>query len=251
MAMAKGCLVQDFACIKVDAGQNVINAQIRKGMNVIFHGKEGHAETRGAVALIPPGRGGLVTSLEDLKKLKYDPSRPTGVHAQTTLSTHRIREVKDATSNTIPLTVIRKRGDGCEATDDRQDAVVKLREEVDAMIVVTDRSSSNGTELFVRAGEEREDGSTIPAFLIPGAEELVFDWRFPPESGIERVGITFSASTDPSDIDLVKEEAGNYGVTVSRQDSSVDEGAPYPTPRNNMHLLPIRWGLQLPYYSGE
>jgi 4-hydroxy-3-methylbut-2-en-1-yl diphosphate reductase len=248
-AMAKGCLVQDFACPLVDAEQNAIRAAITRGENVFFFGKEGHPESRGAEDLIPEGRGGRISSLDDLEKMKYDPTKKTNIKNQTTQSTWEIRKYREAAKAMIPLIQIQSRGDGCYATDDRQEAVVNLREKVDAFLVITDGISNNGTNLVIRAGEERADGSRIPSELIYGAKDLDLPGRYSVGSGIETVGISAAASTSPADIEAVIAEFQENGALISYQATDKIEKDPFMLMRANKYGLYVRYGLRLPEYS--
>jgi 4-hydroxy-3-methylbut-2-enyl diphosphate reductase len=74
----------------------------------------------------------------------------------------------------------------CSATQIRQESGRSLADQVDLILVVGDRKSSNTNTLF------KECSNTgVPTHLIQSAEEILPDWL----NGVGRVGVTAGAST--------------------------------------------------------
>ena len=95
----------------------------------------------------------------------------------------------------------------CPVTLTRQDDSVKLAAEVDAMVVVGGKNSSNTKELAVKCREICED-----TIHVADADELVADygdWL----RGKARIGITGGTSTPEVDLEEVRERI--YALTAA------------------------------------
>jgi 4-hydroxy-3-methylbut-2-enyl diphosphate reductase len=89
----------------------------------------------------------------------------------------------------------------------RQDDSVKLAREVDAMIVVGGKNSSNTKELAVKCRDILPD-----TVHVADADELAAEWG---EwlRGKERIGITGGTSTPEVDLEAVRERV--YALTAT------------------------------------
>jgi 4-hydroxy-3-methylbut-2-enyl diphosphate reductase len=86
------------------------------------------------------------------------------------------------------------RNDLCYATTNRQEAVKKLAEQVDIVLVIGAQNSSNCNRL--REVAERHG---VPAYLINSTDDLRYEWL----AGASKVGITSGASTPEILVDEV------------------------------------------------
>jgi 4-hydroxy-3-methylbut-2-enyl diphosphate reductase len=121
-----------------------------------------------------------------------DPSRVV-VLTQTTLSVDDTMRTIDVLRARFPELVVPARDDLCYATKNRQDAVKAIAPQVDAFVVVTSTTSSNGMRLL-----ELAEALTGRALRVEGARDLDPAWF----DGVRRVGVTSAASTPD---DLVQE----------------------------------------------
>lgn len=118
-----------------------------------------------------------------------DPARVV-VLTQTTLSVDDTMRTIDILRQRFPRLVVPARDDLCYATKNRQDAVKAIAAEVDAFVVVTSATSSNGMRLL-----ELAEDLTGRALRVEGVHDLVDAWF----AGVRRVGVTSAAST-PDDL---------------------------------------------------
>ncbi len=156
----------------------------REGREVVLIGHDGHPEVEGTRGRIEGGVH-LVSTAEDVAKLKVkDPSQLSYV-TQTTLSVDDTRAVIQALERRFPEIVGPDVRDICYATQNRQQAIRQLAAEVDLILVIGSRNSSNSNRLR-EIGEEEN----VPTFLIDDASCIDPEWL----DGVEAIGITAGAS---------------------------------------------------------
>ncbi len=155
------------------------------GYEVVLIGHEGHPEVEGTMGRIP-GKVYLVSSAKAVAMLRVsDPNRLAYV-SQTTLSVDDTREVIEALKARFPAIIGPDVKDICYATQNRQTAVRELARQVDLLLVVGARNSSNSNRL-------REIGAEtgIDTHLIEDISAFDPVWL----EGVNAVGITAGAST--------------------------------------------------------
>ena len=109
------------------------------------------------------GRILLVETPEDVQRLDVrDPARLAFV-TQTTLSVDDTQRVVDALRARFPAIARPRKEDICYATQNRQDAVKRLVERCDVILVVGSPTSSNSNRL-----REIAEKAGIPGYLIDG-----------------------------------------------------------------------------------
>ncbi|MCH9018889.1 MAG: 4-hydroxy-3-methylbut-2-enyl diphosphate reductase [Proteobacteria bacterium] len=156
----------------------------REGREVVLIGHEGHPEVEGTRGRIDGGVH-LVSTAEDVANLNVgDPSKLAYV-TQTTLSVDDTRDVIQALQRRFPEIVGPDVRDICYATQNRQHAIRQLAAEVDLILVIGSRNSSNSNRLR-EIGEEEN----VPTYLIDDASCIDPGWLV----GVEAVGITAGAS---------------------------------------------------------
>ncbi len=183
-ARARALPVLDATCPLVSK----VHAQGRRyaatGRDIVLIGHAGHAEVEGTMGQVP-GTIHLVQTIEDVATLEVaDPARLAYI-TQTTLSVDDTRDIIAALTARFPAIVGPDVKDICYATQNRQDAVRRLAREVDCILVVGSRNSSNSNRL-------REIGEQLgrPSHLIDDAGDLRAEWF----AGVRAVGVTAGAS---------------------------------------------------------
>ncbi len=156
-----------------------------KGYEVILIGHEGHPEVEGTMGRIP-GKVHLVEDPADVEKLAIPDSTKLAYVTQTTLSVDDTREVIEALKRRFPKIIGPDVKDICYATQNRQAAVRELAKQVDLLLVVGARNSSNSNRLR-EIGQE----SGVATYLLEDVSSLDAKWL----DGVETVGITAGAST--------------------------------------------------------
>nr|WP_184435784.1 4-hydroxy-3-methylbut-2-enyl diphosphate reductase [Roseospira goensis] len=161
-------------------GQNLA----RKGREVIMIGHEGHPEVEGTRGQVPGGVH-LVSQVEDVERLQIRDPDMVGYVTQTTLSVDDTKDVIEALKRRFPKIQGPDVKDICYATQNRQTAVRELASQVDLLLVVGARNSSNSNRLA-------EIGTTmgVPSYLIDDATMIEDAWF----RGVSVVGVTAGAS---------------------------------------------------------
>jgi 4-hydroxy-3-methylbut-2-enyl diphosphate reductase len=180
--------VFDATCPLVTKVHMEVSRYAREGRDVILIGHEGHPEVEGTMGQFDTSFGGrilLVETPEDVDELDVrDPSQLAFV-TQTTLSVDDTQKVVDALRRRFPSLASPRKEDICYATQNRQDAVKKLAERCDIILVVGSPTSSNSNRL-----REIAQKVGIPGYLVDGPEDLHREWF----EGKSVVGVTAGAS---------------------------------------------------------
>jgi 4-hydroxy-3-methylbut-2-enyl diphosphate reductase len=154
-----------------------------EGYTVVLIGHAGHEEVIGTMGEAP-GSIILVQSVADVDRLDLGTAKVAYV-TQTTLSVDETAEIITALRRRFPAIHAPKREDICYATSNRQWAVKEMLSEVDLLLVIGSRNSSNSNRLVevARAGG-------VASYLVDDASEIDETWL----DGIEIVGVTSGAS---------------------------------------------------------
>jgi 4-hydroxy-3-methylbut-2-enyl diphosphate reductase len=187
-ADARKLKVFDATCPLVTKVHMEIARLGRQGRSVVLIGHAGHPEVEGTMGQWNPANSGqvmLVESVDDVVAL--DPREPENLAyvTQTTLSVDDTKAIISALRMRFPDIEGPRKDDICYATQNRQDAVRRLAEAVDVMLVVGSVNSSNSNRL-----RELAQKQGTPSYLIDGAEHIDPSWL----AGVERVGLTAGAS---------------------------------------------------------
>ncbi len=176
--------VIDATCPLVAKVHNQGRRYAAQGREIVLVGHAGHAEVEGTIGQIP-GKVHLVQTVEDVARLVVSDPTKLAYVTQTTLSVDDTRSIIAALEARFPGIVGPDVRDICYATQNRQQAVRDLARQVDLILVVGSRNSSNSNRL-------REIGAELgrPSYLIDDASDLDPAWF----SGVSTVGLTAGAS---------------------------------------------------------
>ena len=183
-AKDKGLKVIDATCPLVKKVHHQAMRYNKSGHEIIIIGHHGHPEVEGTLGRVD-GKVVVVSTIEDIRSLELPNPEKVAYVTQTTLSTDDTRELIEELNRRFPKIKGPDLKDICYATQSRQDAVRKLAEEVDMLLVVGSQNSSNSNRL-------RETGSArgLDAYLVDNADYVDLAW-FDDKSV---VGITAGAS---------------------------------------------------------
>lgn len=185
-AKKRGLNVIDATCPLVTRIYNIVTKVIASGYYVIHYGDRHHDETQGIVGHAPE-RITVVADAEELASLPEWNDRKLGLTSQTTASQESFAEFKIAAKLKWPhLEVF---DTICNATEQRQSAIMDLAPQVDMVLVVGSKTSANSKRLA-------DISNTLcgRGILIDGAQDIREDW-FAESQNIERVGVSAGAST--------------------------------------------------------
>jgi 4-hydroxy-3-methylbut-2-enyl diphosphate reductase len=201
-----------------------------KGFEIIIIGHLGHEEVDGTMGSVT-GPVQVVSTLDDVAALKViDPERLAYV-TQTTLSIDDTREVIAALKRRFPAIQGPELDDICYATQNRQNAVRRLASEVDLLLVVGARNSSNSVRLCEVAMQHG-----LAARLIQDETEIDPNWFL----GVKRVGITAGASAPEVLLQNVLGRLREFGVTATRELDGVQETVTFNLPKTLLGSKPAQ-----------
>ncbi len=205
-AKERGLEVINATCPLVTKVHLEVVKNAKAGTEVILIGHAGHPEVNGTLGHYDRQHGGeiyLVQDTDDVDKLEVkNPNQLTYV-TQTTLSVDDTKAIVASLKNKFTNIIEPRRDDICYATQNRQSAVRKLGDQVDVLIVVGARNSSNSNRL-----QEVGEHIGVNSYLVEDSNDLDRSW-FTEGS---RIGITAGASTPEILVTEVLNELKSMGV---------------------------------------
>ncbi len=194
-----------------------------EGRHIILIGHAGHPEVIGTMGQLPAGAISLVETVEDAEAFQRPGDQPLAYATQTTLSVDDTAEILSVLKARFPELPDPHKEDICYATTNRQEAVKRLGEGSDLVLVVGSANSSNSArlvEVALRAGAR-------DARLVDDASAI--DWRW--FDAVQTVGVTAGASAPEKLItDLVDAISARFDTTVI-EDDGVREAVTFKLPR--------------------
>jgi 4-hydroxy-3-methylbut-2-enyl diphosphate reductase len=230
-AKRRALKVFDATCPLVTKVHMEVARYAREGREVILIGHAGHPEVEGTMGQFDTAFGGrilLVERPEDVARLDVkDPSRLAFV-TQTTLSVDDTQRIVDTLRERFPTLASPRKEDICYATQNRQDAVKRLVERCDLILVVGSPTSSNSNRL-----REIAEKAGIPGHLIDGPEDLQREWF----EGKHTVGVTAGASAPEVLVERVVARIREWGGTAPVDVMGQPENVVFSLPRE-LRLVP-------------
>ena len=188
---ACGLPLVDATCPHVARAQRAAADLAEQGRHVVVVGEAGHPEVEGLVACAREA-GASVSVVAGPDDLPDTLDGPVGVVVQTT----QTREVLDAVVAALEQRGVQLlvKNTICFATRQRQEAAAALADEVDAIVVIGGRNSSNTSRL-----------ADICAAACPRTHHIESPDEIDPAwlAGCGAVGVTAGASTPEGQIDAV------------------------------------------------
>ena len=212
-AEKRGLKVFDATCplvTKVHVEVAKMRAQDRE---VIMIGHKGHPEVEGTMG---QGGGGmyLVERVDDVARLHVSDAAQLAYVTQTTLSVEDAAQIVEALRERFPEIVGPKKDDICYATQNRQDAVKKMVNQCDLVIVVGSPNSSNSNRLC-----EVARNANVEAYMVDRAEQLQERWFV----GKKNIGITAGASAPEILVQQVISRLKQIGAEQIGEDVTIEE----------------------------
>jgi 4-hydroxy-3-methylbut-2-enyl diphosphate reductase len=224
--------VFDATCPLVTKVHMEVSRYAREGREVILIGHEGHPEVEGTMGQFDTQYGGrivLVETPEDVDRLDIKDAERLAFVTQTTLSVDDTQKVVDALRRRFPTLTTPRKEDICYATQNRQDAVKRLVERCDIILVVGSPSSSNSNRL-----REIAEKAGIPGYLIDGPEDLKREWF----DGKQVVGVTAGASAPEVLVERVVARLKEWGGQAPENVQGQIENVVFSLPRELRVSLP-------------
>jgi 4-hydroxy-3-methylbut-2-en-1-yl diphosphate reductase len=173
----------DATCPLVSSVHRMVEKYHNLDYDVIIIGHHRHPEVEGTAGRVK-GKVHIVANPEEAWQLQVADQRRVAFVTQTTLSEDDILPIRGILFERFPL-MKGPESNICYATQNRQNAVKKLAEISDLLLVVGSKNSSNSNRL-------REVGvkSGLPGYLIDDKDDIDPTWL----EEVERIGVTAGAS---------------------------------------------------------
>lgn len=195
-AEARGIIIEDATCPLVKRVHDLVAKLAEEGYEIVIFGDESHPEVEGILGY-GGGRARVVKNADEAWNI--DKVSRIGLVSQTTKDEDEFFKIGEILLRRAQE--IRIFNTICPATRERQEAAVKLSREVDLMLVIGDKNSSNTNTLF-----EECKNTGVKTYLIQNAEEIEENWL----KGVSAVGITAGASTPDWIIKEVVDKMAGY-----------------------------------------
>jgi 4-hydroxy-3-methylbut-2-enyl diphosphate reductase len=191
-----------------------------EGYTIVLIGHAGHEEVVGTTGEAPDATL-LVQTVAEAEALDVPPDTKLAYVTQTTLSVDETGEIIKVLRRRYPEIRAPRREDICYATSNRQWAVKEMLAEIDVLLVIGSRNSSNSNRLV-----ETARASGVVAYLIDDETEIDEEWL----AGAETVGITSGASAPEKLVNRVCDWFRDRGVTRIEPYRLVEEDVTFRLP---------------------
>lgn len=209
----------DATCPLVSKVHREAERHHRQEREILLIGHRGHPEVIGTMGQLPEGAIRLIETAEEAETVEVkDPERLAYV-TQTTLSVDDTAAIVTVLERRFPAIVGPAKQDICYATTNRQEAVKRIAEEAEVVLVVGAPNSSNSKRLV----EVAQRAGCRHAALVERASDI--PWEAIGDA--RRVGLTAGASAPET---LVEEVIDAFRA---RYDVTLIDGA---GPREDIHF---------------
>ncbi len=219
-AAARGLRTIDATCPLVTKVHAQVIRYAAEGFTVILVGHAGHEEVVGTMGEAPD-HVVLVQTVEDAERLELPGTDRIAYSTQTTLSVDETADIVAVLRRRFPQLREPAKSDICYATTNRQRAVREMLPQLDLLLVIGSRNSSNSNRL-VEVG--RAGG--VESHLIDDETGIEPDWLV----GRETVGITSGASAPESLVARVCDWFRESGATDIRPFAALLEDVVFKLP---------------------
>ncbi|MBE5957820.1 MAG: 4-hydroxy-3-methylbut-2-enyl diphosphate reductase [Lachnospiraceae bacterium] len=197
IAENSGVEIIDATCPFVKRIHNIVSEESKKGSTIVIIGNKAHPEVEGIVGWVD-GKSYVVSNEEDIEAIDEKKDEKICIVSQTTFNYNKFNKLVEIISkkgydinclNTI-----------CNATHERQIEAKQIASNVDAMIVIGGKSSSNTQKLYEICKEQCDNTYYI---------QTVSDLDLCKLNSIKSIGITAGASTPKKIIEEVHTNVRN------------------------------------------
>lgn len=166
-----GVTILDFTCKKVLRIHDLVEKYNKKGYYIVLVGKRRHPETIGTYSFCGEYKSIIehIDKVEEvIEKIKKSPCSHVLVVAQTTFHMRKFDEIANKIEKGLEkIATVKVHNTICKATEQRQQETKKLAKQVDCMIIIGGKQSSNTNKLNEIANENCKN-----VFFIETTKEL-------------------------------------------------------------------------------
>ena len=188
-----GYTLVDATCPFVLKIHRLVEKYSTDGAQIVIIGNEKHPEVKGIKSWSLDPHTAVISTPEEAEKYQAESGKKVCIVAQTTFNYNKFQELVEIINkkgyDIIVLNTI------CNATEERQTEAAKIARDVDAMIVIGGRNSSNTQKLFEIC--KNECNNTYYIQTVKDLDVTCFE-------SIDNVGITAGASTPNKIIEEVQ-----------------------------------------------
>lgn len=220
-AAARGLKTIDATCPLVTKVHHEVKRFADQGMQIMLIGHAGHEEVEGTTGEAPDAIT-LIEHPDDVDAVDVaDPSKVAWL-TQTTLSVDETSETVSRMRAKFPALIDPPSDDICYATQNRQQAVKRIADGSDLVIVVGSRNSSNS----VRLVEVALEAGAKAAHRVDNAQEIDLAWL----EGVNSVGVTSGASVPDALVTGVLEFLQSQGFPPAVEERLTEENLTFALP---------------------
>ena len=193
-----GFTVVDATCPFVRKIHKIVDEHSKQGEYIIIIGNPNHPEVCGIRGWVNGDAVSIIESKEEAENFELLEEKKVCIVSQTTFNYNKFQDLVEIVSkkgyNISVLNTI------CNATEERQTEARQIAKEVEAMIVIGDKHSSNTQKLFEICNTECEK-----TYYIQTSKDMDYSLL----ESINNVGITAGASTPNNIIEEVSKNVRN------------------------------------------
>ncbi|RHO05496.1 4-hydroxy-3-methylbut-2-enyl diphosphate reductase [Clostridium sp. AM22-16AC] len=192
-----GVEIVDATCPYVKKIHRIVEKQTEEGRRVLIVGSENHPEVQGIKGW-GDERTKVIENMDDFRRLELPEDEKLCIVSQTTFNYKKFQDLVEKISKTrYDITVLNTI---CNATQERQVEAMRIASQVDVMLVIGGKHSSNTQKLYDICRKECKNTYYIQTL-----------GDFNPEciSSVRSVGITAGASTPNNIIEEVHTKCQN------------------------------------------
>ena len=190
--------IVDATCPFVLKIHRIVEEHTKNGEHILIIGNDNHPEVEGIKGWCEKEYTTVIQTREEAENFHLEEEKKICIVSQTTFNYKKFQELVE---------IIQKKGYDiivlntiCNATEERQTEARSIAKDVDAMIVIGGRSSSNTQKLFEICKMECENTYYIQTLADLDLRKL---------KSIDNVGITAGASTPNNIIEEVQKNVRN------------------------------------------
>ncbi|MGN0351176.1 MAG: bifunctional 4-hydroxy-3-methylbut-2-enyl diphosphate reductase/30S ribosomal protein S1, partial [Roseburia sp.] len=203
-----GFEIVDATCPFVLKIHRLVEEYGKKGYHIVIIGNDSHPEVEGIKGWAKESEITVVATHEEAEKFSENSEKKVCIVSQTTFNYNKFQELVEIISkkgyDIIVLNTI------CNATEERQTEAKQIAKDVDAMIVIGGRTSSNTQKLFEISKNECENTYYI---------QTVDDLDLKQLESVNNVGITAGASTPNNIIEEVQKRMSELSFEQMLEES--------------------------------
>ena len=222
-ARSREMMFLDATCPLVSKVHVEAERHHEQGRHIILIGHAGHPEVVGTMGQLPPGAISLVETVADAEVFERPGDQPLAYATQTTLSVDDTADILAVLKRRFPELPDPHKEDICYATTNRQEAVKRLGEGSQLVLVVGSKNSSNSARLVdvaLKAGAR-------DARLVDDGGDVDWSWF----DGVSTVGVTAGASAPEPLIEALIDAIRARFDAIVTEDDGARETVSFKLPR--------------------